>query len=109
MKLLRLRASLTQDFEDLFQLVELERVGGALVLNPLKERLEGQQLRKDASNGPDVDSWRVVLGTEKEVGGAVPDCHHNLRRFDGSFSNVANVLDRLDQKASVRLQRCARC
>lgn len=45
-----------------------------------------------------------MLGTKQEVGGAVPDCHHNLRRFDESFSNVANVLDSLDQKASVGLQ-----
>lgn len=61
----------------LVDLMVLECVGRLFALLSLKERLEGDELPKDAADGPDVHSWGVVLGSQEQLRRPVPDGDHH--------------------------------
>ena len=39
---------------------------------------EGQELRKDTSDGPEIYGWSVMFPSEQKLWSSVPDCDHNL-------------------------------
>ena len=49
-----------------------------LRLLPLEDRPEGQELGKDATDCPEINGRRVVVGTKNELGRTVPDGDNNL-------------------------------
>lgn len=71
-----LHGRLTENFENLVDLVRLERVSVvafALLLRALEERFRSDEFCENAANRPHVDCLRVVFRAEEQLRGAVPD------------------------------------